>query len=40
MFEPVRMAGLWIQEHVHVHAQRFSQGLVVKVSALKQIKRK
>ena len=35
MFEPVRMVGLWIQELVHVHAQCFSLGPVVKVSALK-----
>ena len=38
MFEPVRMVELWIQEPVHVHAQCFSLGLVVKVSALKMSK--
>ena len=35
MFEPVRMVGLWIQKHVHVHAQDISLGLVAKVSTLK-----
>ena len=40
MFEPVRMVGLWIQELVHAHAQCFSLGPVVKVSALKTEKEK